>query len=233
MTATTTSPVDSTPTRTAAQRTFKNYIVFTIWACLYILPLIRLYLVGTDEGTLDVGAVRVFHGQVFARDFFEVMGPGTFYWVAGFFKLFGVTFLATRICLFLTSMGTALLMYFLSRRVCGTHQMLPAIILGGTIFPGLWPAISHHNDSMFFGLLAVACIVLWQDARHNTLLFAAGALAGLTTTFLQPKGLFLFLAFLAWLSILRWRKLCSLSSLAVVTAGYLGSIGTGYRIFLE
>jgi 4-amino-4-deoxy-L-arabinose transferase-like glycosyltransferase len=225
MTATTISPAKSGPIRTAGQGKLKGYIAFAICASLYILPLIRLYLVGTDEGTLDYGAVRVAHGQVFARDFFEVMGPGTFYWLAGFFKIFGVSFLATRICLFLTSMGTALLMYFLSRRVCGTNQLLPPLILAGTIFPGLWPATSHHIDSTFFSLLAIACIVLWQQRRHNALLAGAGILAGLTTTFLQPKGFFLFLAFLAWLIVLHRRRLAPLTSLAVVAVGYLGVIG--------
>jgi hypothetical protein len=225
MTATTATPVLSIPNRTADHRTFRRYAVFAFWACLYILPIIRLFLVGTDEGTLDYGAVRIAHGQVFARDFFEVMGPGTFYWLALFFKLFGITFLATRICLFISSMGTALLMYFLSRRVCTTYQMLPSIILAGTIFSGLWPATSHHIDSTFFALLAVACIALWRDTSSRALLFAAGALAGWTTAFLQPKGILVFLAFLVWISILCRRRIASLSSLGIVTAGYLSVVG--------
>ncbi len=225
MSVTTASPVGSSSNRTTVQRTFKSYMIFTIWACIYILPLIRFFLVGTDEGTLDYGAVRIVHGQVFARDFFEVMGPGTFYWLACFFKIFGVTFFASRICLFISSMGSALLMFFLSRRVCRSYQALPSIILAGTIFSGLWPATSHHIDSTFFALLAVACIALWRDSRNVALLFAAGALAGCTTAFLQPKGMFLFLAFLVWLAILCHRRLAEFSTLGILTAGYLSVLG--------
>ena len=185
----------------------------------------RLYMLGTDEGTLDYGAVRIVHGQVFARDFFEVIGPGTFYWLAAFFKLFGVSFLATRICLFLTSLGTALLMYFLSRRICARYWILPSILLAGTYFGGLWPAISHHVDSNFFALLAVACMVLWQDRRRKSLLFAAGVSAGLATAVLQPKGLLLFCAFLIWLWILYRRRVASLSTLSITTGGYLSVVG--------
>jgi hypothetical protein len=203
----------------------KSYFIFTFCACLYILPFMRLFMLGTDEGTLDYGAVRVVHGQVFARDFFEVIGPGTFYWLAAFFKLFGVSFLATRICLFLTSLGTVLLMYFLSRRVCGRYQILPCLLLAGTYFGGLWPAISHHVDSNFFALLAVACIVLWQDKHSTGLLLAAGVLAGLTTSFLQPKGVLLFIAFLVWLWIQHRRRTASLSSLGVIAGGYFSVIG--------
>ncbi len=190
----------------------------------------RLLLQGTDEGTLVYGAVRIVHGQVFARDFFEVVGPGTFYWLAMFFKLFGVTFLATRACLFLTSLGTGLLIYFLSRQVCRRYQFLPCVLVFGTYFGVMWPTISHHVDSNFFALLSVACIVVWQDKRKNRLLFAAGALSGATTCFLQPKGMLLLVSILLWLWIQRQRRLASISTLGLVMAGYcsVGGIVLAY-----
>ncbi len=209
------------PRQTASAGRFRSYFLFTLCACLYILPFMRLYMLGTDEGILDYGAVRIVHGQVFARDFFEVMGPGTFYWLAAFYKLFGVSFFATRICLSLTSLGTALLMYLLSRRVCARYQVLPCILLAGACFGGLWPAMSHHVDSNFFALLAVACMALWQDRRSKSLLLAAGVLAGVTTGFLQPKGMLLLGAFLVWLCIQQRRRTTLLASLGVVAAGYL------------
>jgi len=75
-------------------------------------------------------------------------------------------------------------------------QALPAILLFATSFGMLWPAISHHTDSNFFALLTFACMVLWQDSRRLSLLFFAGVLAGVTTCFLQPKGMLLLLAVL-------------------------------------
>jgi hypothetical protein len=225
MSAVTASPPVNNSVKTASAARLKSYLLYTLFACLYILPFMRLYMQGTDEGILDNGAVRIIHGQVFARDFFEVIGPGTFYWLAAFFRLFGVSFMATRICLFLTSLGTALLMYFLSRRICARYQILPCLILAGTYFSGLWPAISHHVDSNFFALLAVALMALWQDKRSPGLLVAAGASAGLTTAFLQPKGMLLFCAFLIWLWVLYRRGNSSLSSLSIVTGGYLSVAG--------
>jgi 4-amino-4-deoxy-L-arabinose transferase-like glycosyltransferase len=181
---------------------------------------------GGDEGSLAYGAVRIVHGQVFARDFFEAMGPGTFYWLAAFFKLFGVTFLASRICLFVSSLGTALSIYFLSRRVCPRYRSIPCLILAGTYFPVLWPGISHHVDSNFFALLSVACVVLWNDRPRNSLLIAAGALAGLTAFTLQQKGVLLFCAILAWLWLQRRRVTAPLFSFGMVTAGFLGVVGS-------
>ena len=153
-------PIPSTSSQAISRRRYIPYLVFTLCASLYFLPFMRLLMRGTDEGFLLDGAVRIAHGQIFARDFFEVVGPGTFYWLAFFFKLFGVKFLATRISLFLTSLGTALLMYFLARRVCPRYPVLPCILAFSTYFGMLWPAISHHTDSNFFALLAFTCMVL-------------------------------------------------------------------------
>jgi Dolichyl-phosphate-mannose-protein mannosyltransferase len=200
------------------------YLVFALCVSLYFLPFMRLLLRGTDEGLLVERAVRTFHGQLLGRDFFEVMGPGTFYWLALFFKLFGVTFLASRICLFVSSLGTAVSLYFLSRRVCRSYQLLPCILVFATYFGTFWPEISHHVDSNCFALLSVVCMVLWHDYHKNWLLAAAGALAGATTLFLQTKGLLLLLAFFVWLGIKQYRRSASLSALVWVTGGCLGVV---------
>jgi hypothetical protein len=210
---------------TAPGRGRFGYLIFAVCATLYLLPFMRIMLSMLDEGILVEGAVRVAHGQLFARDFFEIMGPGTFYWLAAFFKVFGVTFLATRICLFVSSLGTGLLIYFLTRRISQRFRSLPCLLVAGTYFGLVWPAISHHVDSNFFGLLSVACMVLWHDRRNTLLLLAAGALAGITTCILQPKGGLLLIAFLIWLAIERWRNRVSLPSLGLVIASYSSVIG--------
>jgi hypothetical protein len=212
------------PKRRWRGQPYLPYLVFTLIASIYLLPFMRLIFLGSDEGTFVDGAVRVLHGQVFARDFFEVMGPGTFYALAGFFKVFGATFLAARLWLFITSLGTGLLMYFLTRRVCAKYRIFPPILLVGLCFSTFWPTVNHHVDSNFFGLLSVVCVVLWIDARKNILLLAAGALAGVTTCILQPKGMLLLFAFLVWLCIEYRRRSAPLYASAVVVASYCGVI---------
>ena len=213
-------PATLTPTAKATKRGYLPYLIFALCAALYLFPFMRLLLQTPPEGLLVYGAVRIVHGQVFARDFFEVVGPGTFYWLALFFKLFGVTFAATRICLFVTSLGTGLAMYFLSRRICSQYQILPCILLAGTYFGALWPTISHHVDSNCFALLSIVCIVAWQDRRKLGLLFAAGALAAATTCFLQQKGVLLLLALLLWLWMQHRLRSTRLLSLGTLAAGY-------------
>jgi 4-amino-4-deoxy-L-arabinose transferase-like glycosyltransferase len=224
MTATVERAAGREPVREASARGGLSYFLFTLAANLYLLPFMRLLLQGTDEGTLVYGAVRIVHGQVFARDFFEVIGPGTFYWLAVFFKLFGVTFFAARTCLFLTSLGTALLLYYLSRRVCSSYQLVPVVLFFAVSFGMLWPAISHHSDSNFVALLAFTCIVLWQNTRRNPLLLAAGALAGAATCILQPKGISLLCAFVVWLWFENRRSRIPRWTPALLIAGYLSVV---------
>jgi len=200
---------------------WSSYLVFTLCATLYLLPFMRIIIVGWDEGTFLSGAVRIVHGQVFARDFFEVMGPGTFYWLAAFFKIFGVTFLASRICLFISSLGTALSIYFLTCRVCSRYRLLPCLVFAGACFGGIWPGISHHVDSNYFALLAIVCLVLWNTSRKNSLLVAAGSLAGVTACIHQPKGALLLCAFLVWLWLQRRRTSSPLLAAGLLAGSFL------------
>lgn len=203
-------------------RVWLRYAMFALFVSLYLLPFMRVIWVASDEGTMLAGAARIVHGQVFARDFFEVMGPGSFYLLAAFFKLFGVTFFASRVPLFLSSLGTALAMYFLSCRVCARYQILPLLILAATSFGGFWPCISHHIDSNFFALLSVICLVLWNGKRQIGFLIAAGALAGVTTCILQQKGILLFFVSFIWLWFLLRKTSRPWASLSAFAASFLG-----------
>ncbi len=206
------------------------YIIFTLCAGLYMIPFMRLLLQAPDEGLLAYGAVRVTQGQVFARDFFEIVGPGTFYWVALFFKIFGVSFATAHLCLFVTSLGTGLAIYVLSRRVCTKYVALPAVFCASTAFGFLWPAISHHLNSNCLALLAVMCAVAWLDKPTALRLFGAGIFAGATVFFHLPKGLFLFAALLVWLWIQCRRQQIGMSSLVWLGGGF-GSVVAAVLIY--
>jgi hypothetical protein len=214
-----------TSARPSSTQRFVRYLMVALGVTLYLLPFLRLIFIGSDEGTLVEGAVRVLHGQVFARDFFEVMGPGTFYILAAMFKLFGATFLVARIWLFVTSFGTFLAMYFLSRRVCTRYQLLPPLLLVSVYFSTMWPMVNHHVDSNFFALLSVICIVLWQNVPKSGLLFASGVLSGVTTCILQPKGMLLLLAIVIWLWVQQRRRSARPAAIALVAAGYVSVVG--------
>jgi 4-amino-4-deoxy-L-arabinose transferase-like glycosyltransferase len=205
-----------------------------LFSSLYLYPFVRvLWRVG-DEGTLVYGAQRVVEGALPYRDFFEVMGPGSFYWLGLFFKLFGTRWLVARGLLLLTGVATVMLMYWLTRRLDHSRSaILPAAFFLVISIP-IWPAANHHWDSNLFALLAVGAFCLWQDKGRKAYLPIAGVVAGITSCFMQQKGLLLLLAFLVVAFISGYqakeRRSKILSNLGLLTAGYAG-VGSFVLIF--
>ena len=196
------------------------YIGFLFCAALYLLPFMRLWMPAEDQGTLLYGGVRVAAGQLPSRDFFEAMGPGTFWWLALFLKLFGTNWFATRVCLMLTSVATAGVMYVLARRLQMKFPAVPAVVFFATAFGPLWPAISHHGDSNLFALMSFAVFVYWLQRSRAILIALAGLLAGCTTLFMQQKGILLFLSFLLLLWLARRKRPQFLPSVAWLSSAY-------------
>ena len=144
-----------------------------------------------DEGALVHGAQRVASGQIPFKDFFEVMGPGAFYWLALWFKVLGVSWLTSRLAILVTSLGTAYAMYVATKRIQPrtTVAAVPSLIYGVLSVP-LWPGANYHFDSNFGALLAFASYVGLPGSRLRS--FAAGVLAGLTATIQPQKGVATF-----------------------------------------
>jgi hypothetical protein len=205
------------------------YLLVAACSILYFLPFLRLLSHQGDEGTLIDGAVRVTEGQLPFRDFFEVMGPGTFYWLALFFKLLGTTWLATRICLLFTTLGITLLLFYLARRLRCGMEAVPVIFFVAVSFHN-WNAISHHMDSTLFGLASFAALACWMDQPRGVMLFLAGAGAGLTTWCMLPKGVLLCLSFLLLVWIL-YRGEFRFRSMLTLLGGYLLAIASGLALF--
>ena len=112
-----------------------------------------------------------------------------------FFKLFGTNVVVARGVLLFSAAVTILLLYWMTCRIYhGPMKILPAFFFLFISFP-LWPGTNHHWDSNLFGLLAVGAFFLWQDLERRWFLALAGILAGLTSCFLQQKGLCLVVSF--------------------------------------
>lgn len=199
------------------------FLLFALLSGLYLLPFMRVLLPWSNEGTLASGAVRVLNGEVFGRDVFEVMGPGTFYLLAGVFKLLGPTFFAMRVYVFLVSWGTGLALCGLTMCLRSQRRVLPALMVAATCYGMQWPGASHHLDGIFFALTAVVCIAMWYRRREAWLLVSAGLFAGVTACIHQPKGLLVTTAMLFWLLARertsgRSRRMASLQLLTGVAA---------------
>jgi len=199
----------------------------------YLWPFCRVLRRVGDEGILVYGAQLVTEGALPYRDFFDVCGPGSWYWLALFFKLFGNQFVVARGVLMLTGAVITVLIYWMTRRLYkGPFDMLPALF---SLIMGIptWPAVNHHWDSNLFALIAVFAFLTWGDKGSSKYLLISGIIAGLTSCFLQQKGLFLVLAFLIVILVNGYRTrepqkqiLCQIGTLL---SGY---VGIGFFIIL-
>ena len=205
----------------------KALMLFLLTSIYYYLFVRVLWRVG-DEGTLVYGAQRVVEGDLPYRDFFEVMGPASFYWLGLFFKVFGVHVAVSRGLLLFTGAASVLLIYWMTCRVYrGPFELLPAFYYMIVAIP-LWPATNHHWDSNLFALLALGAFFLWQDKGVMFYLVLAGVLAGIVSCFIQHKGLLVFIGLLLALTVNNWRVGMGVRRLiahsALVAAGY-GAVG--------
>src|SRR4051812_12468583 len=95
----------------------QGYLWVAVVATLYLWLFVRVQWHIGDEGDMLNGALAVTQGHVPYRDFFDLRGPGCFYWLGIFFRLFGATWIVARVHLLATGVASSLLVYYLTARV--------------------------------------------------------------------------------------------------------------------
>ncbi|MBV9303736.1 MAG: hypothetical protein JOY62_05340 [Acidobacteriaceae bacterium] len=205
-----------------SQRPSLGYLVIALLTGAFLFPFVRMVWGIGDEGVSLDGARRIIQGQLFARDFVEMVGPGAFWWPALFLKLFGVSIVSAHALLLLTGITIALLMFHLSRRIGGRAYLCTAFFTAIGI--PLWPGNSYHWDATLLTLLAFVALIEWQRRESNWLLLLCGALVGFITLIIQHQGALLIVAvFLSSIIIKPQQRkktaiLLILAYLAVVTS---------------
>jgi len=193
--------IEPAPTAMAGGRVSIPLLAFAALAAVYLFFFVRVLTWNPDGGIYIYGAQMVLRGAIPARDFVELQGPGSFYWLAMFFKFFGVSFLTARAVLLVTGTATATLLFYLGQRIGGTGISAALVVLVTSIPLGVMT--SPHYDSNLFALAAFAIFVHGAEGIHRRWSFlTAGALAGATSCFLQQKGFYLACAFVLTLFIL-------------------------------
>jgi hypothetical protein len=154
---------------------------------LYLWLFLRIQWRVGDEGSIVYGAARVAEGAIPYKDFFEVMGPGTFYGLALWFKAFGTSWLTARVAVLATALASASAIHYATcRQHRGKWAVVPAILYTLVTVP-LWPAASHHFDSNMWVLLAFAASIAAPPANRSRLMLT-GVVAGLASTVMPQKG---------------------------------------------
>lgn len=208
-----------------------GYLAVATLASAYLYLFVRVQWRVGDEGDMLNGALAVAQGHVPYRDFFDLRGPASFYWLGLFFKLFGGTWLVARVHLLLTGTAISLLVYHLTvRSRPARYAFLPCAIVTAVSLPN-WAAAHHHWDSNLFALAAIAVFLQGLDRTRGAARFAwlaaSGVLAAISSAFLYQKGFALLAAFVALLLIARLafaRKTSPVHDIAAAVGGY-GLVG--------
>lgn len=167
-----------------------RYAAVSVAAALFLFPIVRVYQATLDEGTYLDGAVRILHGALPYRDFVEPAGPGSFYWIALWFSIFGASFTVARLLLLLTGVVLVTLTFALARRLGGTGYLAAGFVLVTSIPMMLMN--SPHYDSNVLVLFAVLAFL-------NRRSVIAGVCLGLADLCMQGKGLYIVAALGVWL----------------------------------
>ena len=178
----------------------------------------RYTFIEPDEGIILQGAQRILRGEVLYRDFFSFFTPGSYYFVALIFKIFGSSIIVARTALVLIGAAFSVITYLLARRVCSRESSLfVAGLVTATTLPYRF-LVLHNWDSTLWACLAVYSAVRLMESPGRRWAFAVGTFVSLTFLFEQSKGaglglglgLGLLAAHWGWQRILRTDALIAL-----------------------
>jgi 4-amino-4-deoxy-L-arabinose transferase-like glycosyltransferase len=196
-------------------------VVLLFLACLAYLWLFRRFTsMEPDEGIVLQGATRILSGQIPYRDFFSFYTPGSFYLVAGLFRIFGNSFLVARSSLAVAGALCSVLTYVLCRRVCSRGVSAYAAILATATGAAFRFLVLHNCYSTLSAAAAVYAAIRLVETRNSRWAFATGTLAATTFLFEQSKGGGLALGLLLGFLLLRRLVFGRPRAIADLAAGF-------------
>ena len=149
----------------------------------------RTQINSNDEGIAAMGAWRVFRGELPYRDFFAVETPLSFYLVAPFYALFGVSLETGRAVAQVLGVGMILCVLRLSLRWIES-PLFAAVPLAFLCQAGvgIFPFASHHWFANLFCLVAVLAADRALASPGKAGWWLAGASGALALESLQDQG---------------------------------------------
>lgn len=157
-----------------------------IYTQLFQFPFTPFYFEG-DHIIMTSNAMRMMGGEVIYRDFFHLASPGAEVVYAALFSVFGVKVWVLNFVILLLGMAQVGITWYFSRQFfTGPLVYLSASILLIVGFRLFYIDGSYRLFSVVCVLAAVAVLLNKRTPRR---LMAAGAICGLSSFFMQPRGI--------------------------------------------
>ncbi|HLY62082.1 MAG TPA: glycosyltransferase family 39 protein [Terriglobia bacterium] len=193
--------------------------------CLYLRIFYNYTKFNPDEGLILQGAERILNGEVLYRDFFSFYTPGSYYWTALLFKVFGNSLLVARAALVVYGGIFSVFTYLLARRVCSRWAAIFTVyLLTLTALPSAFVYL-HNWDSTVWACLAVYFAVRFLETPNWRFASTMGAFSSLTCLFEQSKGGGLVLGL-----ALGFGAILALSGNRKFKLQHIGAAGAGFAL---
>src|SRR5437016_4920787 len=213
-----------TPSRLPEQTAIDPGLASAIFllAVGYLWLFRRYTFIEPDEGIILQGAQRILRGEVLYRDFFSFFTPGSYYFVALIFKIFGSSIIVARTALVLIGATFSVITYLLARRVCSRESSLfVAGLVTATTLPYRF-LVLHNWDSTLWACLALYSAIRVVEQGQTKWAFLLGFFVSITTLFEQSKGAGLCIGLLGGFALIYALKLRPLFNRWHVYAAMLG-----------
>lgn len=207
-----------------------NKINFFWWlgVFVFILAIHSFHRLDSDEGLVLSIAWGIHNGKLLYKDIFEFVAPGSFYLIAGIWKIFGVNYFIANFtsaaAIFLSAYGLFRISFTLTKNKFAYVASLFFLI--SSIY---WPIISYHTFNLLFLIWAVYFSLKSLNCKKYIYPLLSGLFFGLAIIFLQHTGLAIFGAaalFFLLLALIEknFFRLKQLSTLAVSAFLIVGSL---------
>src|SRR5215469_3195552 len=202
------------------------WLIF-VFAVAYLSVFLRYSALEPDEGIILAGAERVLRGEVPYRDFFAFYTPGSFYLIAGLFRIFGDSFGVARFSIVVSGALFPVITYVLARRRCS--RAMSIFVASLALFTGVaYRFLVLHNwySTLLAGLALYSALRLIETHRPVWAV-ALGSLCSLTALFEQSKGAGLCFGLVLGFLMLRFiqrKQLFRKSELWGLVIGFAGPV---------
>ena len=157
----------------------------------------------SDEGVILEGAWNLINGKQLYYDFFEFIPPASFYLIYWAWLSFGISYFVAKFLSLLLIFFSSIFIFKISNQLTSSkfNYFPPFLFL---ISSFAWPVINHNVFNLFFIITASYFFIKGLNGGGDNLknFLISGLLAGLSTLFLQQKGMVILGIFLSFLLIL-------------------------------
>lgn len=207
-----------------SENKFFSFLKKYWWWLLLTATLIILHgshTFNSDEGIILNGAWNILQGKVLYKDFFEMYSPGSFYLLAGWWKVFSPTFFWAKTLSLLIVLLGSLGIYQITRQLhIKKWSWLPPLLF--ILLTSFTQTINHN----LFSLVCLIWVVVlffysMQNDYNPRKLFYIGLLSGLTAIFLQHRGAVIIFTIIMMSIILILKKNITLKLVAYFGIGVI------------